>query len=197
MSSSAYTSSLRATRHGVQSSGEVDAAMIETQRAIASAIAPLVAGLQEGAVCKRPIEATRRLMMLQEAAATARVALEQRFSDLKNAEHRESSSSSGSAPTYVPLWAARVHETLCALENRIRQGYRNQEDPVQVRNAVIRSHSGSAPRLFVPPTIIGSSAVSNFDENSTRNSNYRQSYSNSLHLPSSSRVVKSGSVVSI
>lgn len=184
MSSSAYTSSLRATPHGVQSSGEVDAAMIETQRAIASAIAPLVAGLQEGAVCKRPMEATRRLMMLQEAAATARVALEQRFSDLKNAKQRKSSSSSGSAPDRVPSWAERVHETLCALENRIRQGYRNQEDPCRVRDAVIRSHSGSAPRLFLPPTIIGSSAVSNSDKNHMRKSNYRQSYSNSLHSPS-------------
>ena len=170
MSSAVQNSSLRPAPRAAQPSLQVDATMVDTLRAIAPAIDPLVEGLKEGTGSTLPIDATRQFMKVQRAAATARIALEQKFPELKNRTTPEPSQQNDSAPGHLHAWAGTVHSSLWALEDRIRKGYRDQENPVAIRDTVIGSESSRSPSaLRVLSVIVTSSEVSNFDLSDPRN----------------------------
>lgn len=158
--------------------------MVETLRAIAPAIDPLVARLKEGTFFKLPFEATRQMMAVQGAAAAARVALEKKFPEFRNRTGRAPSQRSASVPPHVQAWAQEVHSNLWALEDRIRKGYRDQENPVAVRDTVIGTDNSHAPSaLRVLSVIVASSAASNFDLSDPRNARSLGIRSNLSELP--------------
>jgi len=184
MSSAVQTSSLRPAPRVAQPALQVDATMVETLRAIAPSIDPLVKGLKEGTVSTLPIDATRQFMEVQRAAATARVALEQKFPELKNRTTPEPSQQNGSDAREVHAWARNVHSSLWALEDRIRKGYRDQENPVAIRDTVLGSGGSRSPSaLRVLSLIVTSSAASNFDLSDPRNARSLGIRSNLSELP--------------
>jgi hypothetical protein len=158
--------------------------MVETLRAIAPSIDPLVERLKEGTVNTMPISASRQFMGVQRAAANARVALERKFPELGNRMKLEPSQRNDSVPPLIRAWARTVHSTLWALEARIRRGYREQENPVAVRDAVIGGDASRSPNaLSVLSTIVASSEVSNFDLSDPRNARALGIRSNLSELP--------------
>jgi hypothetical protein len=170
MSSAVQNSVPRPAPRVAQPSSDVDVTMIDTLRAIAPSIDPLVERLKEGSRNKLPIVATRQLMAVQQAAASARVALEQKFPEFKNRTQRVPSPQNDSVPSHVRAWARTVHGNLWALEERIRRGYRDQENPVAVRDTAISGDGSLAPSaLQVLSIIMTSSEVSNFNLSDPRN----------------------------
>jgi len=184
MSSAVQTSSLRPAPRVAQPSLQVDATMVETLRAIAPSIDPLVERLKEGTLSNLPIDATRQFMGVQRAAASARVALERKFPELKNRTKSEPLKRNDSVPHHVHAWARTVHNNLWALEDRIRKGYRDQENPVAIRDTVIGSDGSRSPSaLRVLSVIVTSSEVSNFDLSDPRNARALGIRSNLSELP--------------
>jgi hypothetical protein len=158
--------------------------MIDTLRAIAPSIDPLVERLKEGTLNTRPISASLQFMSVQKAAANARVALERKFPELTNQTTQDSSDRNHEVPPRVREWARTVHSTLLALEARIRKGYRDQEHPVAVRDAIIGGDSRRSPNtLSVLSVIVASSDISNFDVSDPRNARALGIRSNLSALP--------------
>ena len=188
MSSAFQNSALRSAPRIAQPSLDVDATIIDTLiidtlRALAPSIDPLVACCKEGTASTRAIDASRQFMGVQQAAADARLALEKRFPELVG------NAGVGSAGTselhhHAHEWAQKVHHTLAALEARIREGYKSNENPVAVRDAVIVGESEHSPSaLRVLGVIIASNKVSNFDVSDPRNARALGIRSNLSELP--------------
>jgi hypothetical protein len=139
----------------------VDVATIDTLRAIAPEIDTLAACWIKGTQNTTPVQASRQFMDVQLASAKARQALEQKFPEFKNARGQEPSEGTTSVHSLLREWARGLHGRLRALEERIRDGYKTQEDPVTLRDAVLSKDSRSA--IAVLSTIAESSTFSNFN----------------------------------
>jgi hypothetical protein len=154
MSSAVQISPFRPAISGAHTSVNVDETMMEALRAIAPSIDPLMNHVQQPTHTTVILDAQQEVMAIQGAAAQARVALERQFPALKQRTGHSS----------TPGWAMEVHENLKALEERIRDGYLKQEDPVAVRDAVLdASSSGFPSALNVLKVIVTSSRKFNFD----------------------------------
>lgn len=175
MSSAVQTNSPRSTtRHVVPTGVEanpVEADTIETLRVLAPVVDPLVESWKQGTDSKLSFNASRQFMNIQSAAANARVALERKFPELVAATRREPATAQNDAVApHVYRWAQEVHNHLSKLETRIRKGYRDQECPMSVRDAVIVGDSSATPTaLTVLATIVDSDAFSNFTLTDPRN----------------------------
>jgi hypothetical protein len=170
MSSAVQTNSPRSTtRHVVPT--EVEANTIETLRVLAPVVDPLVDSWKQGTDSKVSFNASRQFMNIQSAAANARVALERKFPELGTTTRREAATPSNDAmPAHVYRWAQKVHHHLSELETRIRRGYRSQECPMSVRDAVIVGDSSATPTaLTVLAAIVASDRFSNFTLTDPRN----------------------------
>jgi hypothetical protein len=161
MSSAVQTSSPRPASQSRMTSVAVDVATIDTLRAIAPEIDTLAECWMKGTQSTIPVQASRQFMDVQLASAKARQALEQKFPEFKNARGQEPSEGTTSVHSLLREWARGLHGRLRALEERIRDGYKTQEDPVTLRNAVLSKDSRSA--IAVLSTIAESSTFSNFN----------------------------------
>lgn len=170
MSSAVHTNSPRSTtRHVVPT--EVEADTIETLRVLAPVVDPLVDSWKQGTDSKGSFNASRQFMNIQSAAANARIALERKFPELGTTTRKEAATPSNDVvPPHVYRWAQEVHHHLSKLETRIRKGYRDQECPMSVRDAVIVGDSSATPTaLTVLATIVASDTFSNFTLTDPRN----------------------------
>lgn len=184
MSSAVQNSAARSAPRVPQTSLDVDAAMIDTLRALAPSIDPLVTRFNEGTRSTHVLDASRQFMDIQQAVAEARIALEKRFPELKGRGKYGATEKTDSPPRHVRDWARKVHYNLSALETRIREGYRSRENPVDVRDAIIVGGSEYAPSaLRVLGVIIESKEVSNFDVSDPRNARALGIRSNLSLLP--------------
>ena len=184
MSSAFQNSAIRPAPRVAQQSLDVDATIIDTLRALAPSIDPLVARFKEGTASRQAFDASRQFMGVQQAAADARFALEKRFPELVDNAGVGSPGTSELHNQHAREWAQKVHHTLAALEARIREGYRSNENPVAVRDAVIIGESEHSPSaLRVLGIIIASNEVSNFDVSDPRNARALGIRSNLSELP--------------
>lgn len=170
MSSAVQTNSPRSTtRHVVPT--EVEADTIETLRVLAPVVDPLVDSWKQGTNSKESFNASRQFMNIQSAAANARVALERKFPELGATNRREvATPPNDTVPPHVYRWAQEVHTHLSKLETRIRKGYRDQECPMSVRDAIIVGDSSATPTaLTVLAMIVASETFSNFTLTDPRN----------------------------
>jgi hypothetical protein len=125
----------------------VEGTVADTLRAIAPHVDQLVKCFRAGTQYTRPFDISRQIMDVQTAAASARVALEQRFPELKTQTEQHpalhnhfTSAQARKSLRAEPLRAEpflTMHRHLRALEERIREGYKQQESIVAVRNELV------------------------------------------------------------
>jgi hypothetical protein len=149
MSSAVQTSS---SIGGTSRQPHIDATYaLEMMRAISPVIDKLAAHVLKGAQSSYPIAAPAQIMEIQQAVAEGRAALKARIPEQMLSEGGDHIYFVSTTQRPQGTWIKDTYALLADIEDRIRLGYRNQQDPVSLCNELLSDDSAKAlslPRLM-------------------------------------------------
>lgn len=157
MSSAVHTNSSSST---ASRQARIDAPYaLEMMRTIAPSIDTVVNRLLQGANCSKTITAAEQLMAIQQTLAQAKVALKAAIPARILSEGSDHIHFVSAMQRPQGSWIKDTYTLIGALEEKIRQGYRDQIDPVALRNDIVTNDGRDATSL---PRLVRAFAKSAF-----------------------------------
>ena len=120
---------------------------LEMMRAIAPSIDKLSACLVQGTNDSSRFSATAQIMDLQQTLAESCRAIKERIPEQMLREGGEHLHFISTNQRSQGIWIKDTYELLVNIGERIRSGYRLQEDPITLRNELLSSELSGAPSL--------------------------------------------------